>query len=474
MDYSNIDIRPGQSSPKKTRFALDDLEKQDPNRHDDLDSFRPPPSPLISRKSTVFLDGLRGLAALSVFSQHFFGGDEHFHGFGENGHYYFITLPFVRVFWSGGAAAVAIFFVLSGYVLSQTPVRLFYNGQRQHCRKSLISAVVRRPFRLYLPCLGVTFVIVFLMHLPFNFWPEMMWSKAQPSLWAEIAHWARESISYFNPFQAHSWATVKFSYDIMIWTIPLELKGSMLVYIVTAVCCFGLSSPLWATSFLFFLVVVCLQTAWWTGGCFLGGLLLTIIDINNLGSLVLPRNLSRTATQAITVFIFLIGYYLLSQPAADGHPDWSRDTPGWYFLTSLIPANYTDDSYYRFWHSYGAILFIYGCLRLSWIQFFFSTRPLRYLGKVSYMLYVVHFPLMLVINDRIRRAFGMTFISEPKWWDNILYVPDVGPMGLTLRHIVNWAAMLAVTLSIAHAATRFIDEPSVRFAKRLAQKLGLN
>ena len=82
-----------------------------------------------SMPSTEYLNGIRGVAAIMVFQEHVFPWitqmkDEHVHGFGEAGRYYFISLPGLRLFYNGGAAAVSIFFVLSGFVVVQNLLRI--------------------------------------------------------------------------------------------------------------------------------------------------------------------------------------------------------------------------------------------------------------------------------------------------------------------------------------------------------------
>jgi peptidoglycan/LPS O-acetylase OafA/YrhL len=197
----------------------------------------PHPPPKAPHGSTAFLDGLRGLAALFGFIQHYIGSFDanvHEHGFGEGGNYYLASLPFLRIVFNGGSAAVTIFFVLSGYVLSKSPLGLLRNGKRQ-ATLSLASAIIRRPIRLYIPPLGTTLAFAILMHAPFGLVPDMGWPQPKATVFAEIAYWPWESIKFFNPFQTHGSGRAWYPYNLVVWTIPIELKGSMLVYGLTAI-----------------------------------------------------------------------------------------------------------------------------------------------------------------------------------------------------------------------------------------------
>lgn len=115
-------------------LSLSQLERQTLLDQDDRYSyeFSPPPSPLTQvQRSTPFLDDLRGDAALLVYLHHFtptFYGEQQHRGFGQKDTitgetwYYFASVPIIRLFYTGGDAAVAIFFVLSGYVLTISPL----------------------------------------------------------------------------------------------------------------------------------------------------------------------------------------------------------------------------------------------------------------------------------------------------------------------------------------------------------------
>lgn len=428
--------------------------------------------------STTFLDGLRGLAALFVCIQHFIGSFDanvHEHGFGEHGNYYLASLPFLRIVFSGGSAAVAIFFVLSGYVLSKSPVTQFQDGERHTCGMSLASAVVRRPIRLYVPTLGVTLAVALLMHAPLGVVPELSWALPKDTVFAEMTDWLIESIKFFNPFQTHGSNRAWFRYSLVVWTIPIELKGSMLVYASIAIHIFTGSTLSLSLSLQAITVIVLLHLGKWTMACFIAGLILACIDVYSLDTVYLARHCTPRAQSLLRHACFITGYYLLCQPAHAGNPDYSLGTPGWHHLTLLAPSAYDKDQYFRYWHSWGALLVLYSALRIQWLQQLLNIHSLRYLGKVSFMLYLVHLPILSILGDRVGRMFGnLPKDPKPSWWNNKLYIPNFGPWGMNSRFLASLAIVLPVCLSIADLATKILDTPSVRISKRIVRRLGLD
>ncbi len=460
--------RPDSEHPHAADY---DLECQAPA------SAPPARTPTPGNSSTAFLDGLRGLAAVFVFLQHTVGGFDdsvHDHGFGESGQYWNLaSLPFVRILFNGGNSSVAVFFVLSGYVLSRSPLRLVRDGKRDACLGSLASSVVRRPVRLYGPPLAVTLAFALLLHAPFHLVQELPWPKPKENVFLEMANWAVDAAHFFNPFQGHS-NEAWFTYSIVVWTIPIELKGSMIIYVLAALYAFGRLSAAWSALLCAIAVFALLQLGYWTAACFLAGLLLSFLDVYSLDKSFLSRYCSPRARAVLHHAAFIIGFYFLCQPAHGSQPDYSLNTPGWHTLTRLVPAVYGKVQYYRYWNTVGALLLVYATLRVPWLQAFLRTRPLRYLGRVSFMLYLVHLPVQYMVGDRVARMFGHTLYgTKETWWDNRLQVPDLGPPGFRLRFWMGTAVTLPLNLVIADFLTKVLDVPCVRLGKRLAQRLGL-
>jgi hypothetical protein len=160
------------------------------------------------------------------------------------------------------------------------------------------------------------------------------WCRPKESILAEAVNWLAESIKFFNPFQAHGSSNhVWYSYDIVAWTIPVELKGSILIYGLTAVYAVNnlpliISLPALATSYF-----VLLHLGEWTMACFMAGPILAIIDVSSQSESSITDHFTLRLRPIMWTLIFLTGYYLLCQPVHVGEPEYSLNTPGWHFLT---------------------------------------------------------------------------------------------------------------------------------------------
>lgn len=120
---------------------------------------------------------------------------------------------------------------------------------------------------------------------------------------------------------------------------------------------------------------------------------------------------------------------------------------------------------------------IYAILRISWLQRFFSTRPLRFLGKVSFMLYLVHPCWFRIFGDRVVGLVGNSVDPHlfGSFWDKGLawIVPDIGPTAIGLRFWVWMALTLPSTLFVSWGCMKLFDEPSVRLGYWVVKKIGL-
>jgi len=427
-------------------------------------------------RPTAYLDGLRGLAALLVYFSHnvpwwygFEGGIEH--GFGYHGERMLATFPFVRSLFSGGAAAVAILFVMSGYVLSIAPLRMLCEGRTNEARWHLLAALVKRPFRLFVPVAAISLVFALVMQLPFDMAPHLEWPKPEPTLFTELARWTKELGLTINPLVKHGQFTHWFCYDPPAWTMAAELRGSILVFSVLAT--FSFTRVKWwiyACGFTGLLMLVVYQ---WELACFLFGLVLAINDVEKFDQAILASRLSRQSQHIFYHFVFFGGWYILGQPHGVREPELSYGTPGWYFMTKMLPSYYYNNEFWRFWNTIGAIMLIYGTMNIRWIQSFLLWPSLRCLGRVSFSLYLIHIPIAWTIGDRVCRLLGVIRQDFTTEYDGLLAIPDVGPRGFSTGLLVWQAVVLPLNLLLASWATKKIDKPSVAVGRWIVARLGL-
>ncbi|KIW15021.1 hypothetical protein PV08_07808 [Exophiala spinifera] len=416
---------------------------------------------------TAYLDGLRGFAALMVYCLHHqvwghagIGGEFILENvYGWEGQYYFICLPGIRLFFSGGHFAVAIFFVISGYVLSAKPLSLIQSGDTVKLAQNLSSALARRWVRLFVPVFVTSFIWMTSWHVLGIYSSEPIAPKPEKNWADELWMWycAVKNFSFF--FQGEPWLV----YNDHTWSIPMEFRGSIVVY--TSLLAFAHSSRryrLWCEAglVLYFIYIV----DGWFCGLFAMGMLLCDLDLLAQKN-QLPRffyNL-QPAKQYIFYTLFLVSLYLGGVPSITNDLQHLRDSPGWYYLSFLKPQAFWDFRwFYRFW---AATFLVASLPHISWLKAIFETRICQYLGKVSFGFYLVHGPVLWSLGDRVYAMTGRVrdahSIVCPEWVNRFAF-PSWGPFGLEVNYLLAHLILLPVTLFLAEMVTIFIDEPCVK------------
>ncbi|KAI1335738.1 hypothetical protein F5Y15DRAFT_239710 [Xylariaceae sp. FL0016] len=324
---------------------------------------------------TAYLDGLRGVAALVVYVFHFtylwfpmlrkgYGSEPDAHLFWQ--------LPIVRILHSG-RASVTIFFVISGYVITIKTLSMIYRGQPDRVLESLSGSLFRRPLRLYLPIVGSSLVIFVLVRWDwFLMDPTRSGAPARfDTLGEQLYHWCYHTALLVNPFRPITGRLQLYSppYDGHLWTIPVEFKGSLVVF--TLLLAFSRTKR-WIH------IAAVIGIACWLvemGDCdqamFCAGLLLAELSLiappshHTSDTTELPdastspqrpgTRASRTIRHAWTIALCVLGLHLCSYPERGG-----ATSPGFATATRLVPAFYQgdEDRTQHFWLSLGSALFV--------------------------------------------------------------------------------------------------------------------
>lgn len=425
-----------------------------------------PPKPV---RSTAYLDGLRGFAALMVYLGHHISWSHDLapqgvvveHGLGFAKLYYFCQVPGFRILFSGGHISVCIFFVISGYVLSAKPLQLIHAGDYAKLGENLGSALFRRWLRLFIPVFGTTFLFMTSWHA-FGWWTD--WPKHQPTYRQELWEWYAECKNFSFIFRGggEPWL----SYNFHAWSIPTEFKGSIVIYtVLMAVSRCSRNARLWCQIVLmwYFMYVV----DGYYCALFIAGMMLCDLDLLARAN-DLPEVLTRMKPWKNFIFnnLFVAGIYLSGVPHVNRDIMLLRITPGWYYLSFLKPqAVYDYKWFYLFW---AAIFIVSSLNHMSWLKRFFELTFNQYLGRISYAFYLVHGPVMWLLGDRLYAAVGWPRDSHAAGipgWVGLYPLSKAGPYGLEFSFLACHVILFPLTLWVAELATKMFDEPSVQVAQ---------
>lgn len=426
------------------------------------------------KRPTAYLDGLRGFAAFLVYWHHHEltaheASDQtklFESGFGYEGNHHFSAFPGIRVFFGGGHFAVATFFILSGYVLALKPLNMIQAGDLLQLGDHMASSLFRRWLRLYLPLIVTTLVSLTTWHL-FGIWAKGITQEER---------WIDELYAFYREFKSFSFLFREggvpwLSYNFHLWTIPLEMKGSIVVFTsLIALSRCSLNARLWCQAGLIYYSMY-VADAWYCAMFVMGMLLCDLDLLAEKGDL--PRFLSRLEpyNDFIYYHLFAISLFLGSVPADSRDIDQLAKNRGWYFLSYLKPqAAFDYKWFYLFW---AATFLVAATPRIHWLKRFFETRFCQHLGRISYSFYMVHGPVMWTVGDRLYAAVGWVteeHLEHTPTWCNKLLLPRAGPLGLEVSFLLPHIIILPVTLGLAELVTRGVDTPCVKLAGWLYRK----
>lgn len=329
-----------------------------------------------------WIDGVKGLACLLVFWHHFclaFLPGVHFGMVVPshiNGEYDWKMAQSPLSFVLNGNFMVAIFCVLSGLLLS---IKIFQGDE-----KTIYQMIIKRYPRLMLPIVPVGLMVFFMLK------KELFLNQDVASITG--SPWFSNYYASQIPFEKIVYAMVggiwfqgDDSISTAFWMLNTLFIGSfvnillamivkkynkhakLLLGVVTIVLMFS-NDMLWAFSVSVMLAYLyCFENIETNKGLVIGILcILAGCLLGGYPSGVIPSNVYR-------FFNFF---------------------PNWYNSFMWI-------------HIMGASLFIYGVLQVRAVEKIFEIGILRFLGKISYSIYLLHIPLLFCVSAYI-------FLQEQK------------------------------------------------------------
>ena len=361
----------------------------------------------VAKLRLEFLDGLRGWGALMVFLYHLIV------------QLLSNTAPPYKskylAFLLDGDFAVFIFFVLSGFVLS---IKFVLSPGKY----SLTQAVIARYFRLILPIIITSFAAYLLMlaHAMYNV-PAAV--PANAPQWLGVYFNFEPTLAYFFQFNLY-YVFFNFNpganFNPVLWTIAYEFAGSMLVYMIIGFFRTDKNKT--------YLVPIAF-----------------IILFNLFNNPIIA--------------CFAVGYLF-----AELYVAYSRrleDIP-WvsWLATVLFAVPVVCSTFYRTGHHFYiallASLLVLSVTFSKLLKHFFSNKVSRFLGKISFPLYLIHLPLICSFSSYLflylpTQGYGNQATA------NIIVATTV-PLGL----LIAWIFYPIETFSVK--ASKRISEWLMRFS----------
>jgi peptidoglycan/LPS O-acetylase OafA/YrhL len=203
----------------------------------------------------------------------------------------FFQRPIIRMVYNG-QAAITIFFVLSGYVLSYRPYKLIHAREFEKLQGALISTIFRRWSRLFLPVAALWDINVFLVEFNAFQWfaiyridnPNMPPGMIEEYPEREDSFWGTAHNAYKDFFESArstlwNWSGIGMLPKVHghTWTLHVEFRSSCVLFLFLH----GTSKMQPNLRLAFFMLSSATALFWdeWAIGTFLAGSAIADIDL---------------------------------------------------------------------------------------------------------------------------------------------------------------------------------------------------
>ena len=420
--------------------------------------------PSRSSSATSWLDGLRGVAAVQVFFFHFFGRYTPWnHTYGSTPEDVYIhQLPIFRAIWGAGSSAVCVFFVISGYAITVKSLTLLRRKQYDDLYKSLSSSLIRRGFRLYLPLIILAVPMLFLIRTVDMVTEGYVYETEVKDSWTmQFVHLVNATDDHLSPFMYPDTnpAANRYAYLPPSWTIPVEYQGSIAAYLLVMVVAriefFHTRCIILGGMALYSLH----RGAWWTSN-FVVGMLLADCQLEKQGKGSKPtkkdNRVSTVVSNVCYIIMFCCSLYLAGIPPNHAALDFnSKPKPGYEFFYHIYPPFYMfrmkdETRWYWYWSGTFTVVSI---SQLSWLRSALDTRFCQWLGKLSFSLYLIHAAVIAALTKPLQSLISSLTASTG------------------ILCLVDFCIMAPLIFILSGVVEKYVDQPSVRFAKKVEKYL---
>lgn len=379
---------------------------------------------------TAYLDALRGWAAVIVYIYHAFGIPD----------LWFFQLPVIRVIFGGGPGMVAIFYVISGYVLSYRMLKMMRNQEAGRLLDCLASSTFRRYLRLYGSTAVATFIAMFIIRIGWWVPPDVL---KKGTFGGQLWNWFVDTIFTSNPFApVDGWIHegILFPrYLRQMWTIPVEYRGSIVLYSFCAAVSKLSTKSRMALTWVVILIAYVWRAAYVAE--FLFGLFIADLSLSRHPERLGPGRTVRLDEDkeangyrpSVTlklgyVLLLILGLILLGQP---DDPIGVTGPFPFQYLSELIPSWYGTASY-TFWLGIGALLVVFALDSYPILQKPFEWGFSQYLGELSFGIYAMHIIVVGCLYQPVLEPLRQQHLGESA----VAHIPGI----IITTIVVLWTA----------------------------------
>jgi len=375
----------------------------------------------MSSNKLQYFEGIRGLAALIVVFHHLdfvlsLNLDTKVFNFIYNlsG---FETLSNISQsifsFFLNGNLAIFTFFFMSGYVIS---IKLFTGNSKTY----LISAISKRYFRLMPPILGSILISFFLMKFNLIYNIELSTVLGTENT---LGYFYNFNPSFLSAFKSGVWnvlfTTNRAGYNGPLWTMMPEFYGSLLCFLTFII--FNRIKKRHYIYIIILLTSLLIKTPWITS--FILGFLICDLDYSTNWL----KHLSKLTQKYIFTFTTLSVILCISIIIIDKITGFNK----WPYSNTIT-----------------SFLLVFITMKSKGLQKIFQLKPFLWLGKISFSVYLLHWPILCSLTSYIYLSTGLS---------------------RNLNILISSTFTLVFIFLASSLYTKFIDQKSIIVARKIGE-----
>jgi len=252
-----------------------------------------------------------------------------------------------------------------------------------------------------------------------------------------------------------------------MWTLPLEFYGSIVCYL-TIMAVARVTHPAKRTAVILTVIYfAAVKANWWSANFLIGMLHADFIiwqdkTVNHWST--------SFAAKCFWGMVFVWALYVAGLPDAK-YNDYKLPGFDWYY--DHVPDSWQEyEDGGRFWWMIAGCTMTFCISQLPLLKKIFETRICQYLGRISFMLYLLHMYTFNLIGRRwkemITELVAEDIIIKGEGFEKTARV--AAGNRLLLVYLAFWPFMLPLVFIVAGQVTKYVDDPSIQFAKWLEGK----